>query len=139
MKSIHPAPLLKFALVADAIVTGTVAALQLLLAQSLADYLLLPHSLLMGTGAFLAAYTLMLILLANGKTLWKPIVLVVVAGNVGWAIGCIALLTKELVVPNGLGVAFVLLHVLATLAFAALQFAGMKASAPAMPLHGARA
>jgi hypothetical protein len=57
MKSIYPGPLLKFALITDAVVTGAVAALQLLLPQFLADQLALPRALLLGTGALLVACT----------------------------------------------------------------------------------
>jgi hypothetical protein len=130
MKSIYPGPLLKFALITDAVVTGAVAALQLLLPQFLADQLALPRALLLGTGAFLVAYTALLVLLANCKSVWAAIIELVIVGNIGWAIGCVVLLAAGLVAPSGLGIAFVAIQALAVLVFAGLEFAGLRASLP---------
>lgn len=131
MKSIHPSPLLKFALVIDAVVTGAVAALQLLLPQFLADLLVLPRTLLLGTGAFLVAYTALLVILANSKSIWGAIIELVIVGNVGWAIGCVALLIAGVIAPSGLGIAFVAVQAVAVVVFAGLEFAGLKTSLPA--------
>ncbi len=139
MKSIHPAPILRFTLMADAVLCGAVTALQLLAPQFLADLLALPDSLLLGSGAFLAFYTVLLALLVRSKTIWAAIVVLIVAGNLGWAVGCVALLVAGWVTPNGLGVGFVLLQALAVLVFAGLEFAGLTASAPVAPLRSARA
>lgn len=128
MTSIHPSPLLKFALRADAFVSAAVAALQLLLLDWLADKLTLPRPLLMGTGVFLLLYAAMLVLLSNFTSVWRVLILFVVAGNVGWAAGCIAMLAESLVTPSALGIAFVLVQALTVLAFAALEWSGLKAS-----------
>jgi hypothetical protein len=130
MKTIRPSPLLKFALVIDAVVTGAVAVLQLSLPQFLADLLVLPRMLLLGTGAFLVAYTVLLVILANSKSVWRAIIELVIVGNVGWAIGCVVLLIAGFVVPSGLGIAFVAVQAVAVLVFAGLEFAGLKSSLP---------
>ncbi|AKJ28586.1 hypothetical protein [Caldimonas brevitalea] len=137
MTSIQPAPLLKFALISDAVVTGAVAALQLLLPQSLADWLALPQALLVGTGVFLCGYTGLLSMLATRPSVWKSIILLLVVGNLGWAVGCIALLLGTHVSPSPLGVAFVLVQAFTVVVFAGLEYAGLKASLPAQSLRPA--
>ncbi|MEO7496718.1 MAG: hypothetical protein ABIT83_20365 [Massilia sp.] len=128
MTSIHPSPLLKFALRADAIVSAAVAALQLLLLDWLAGTLVLPRPLLLGTGVFLLLYVAMLVLLSNASSVWRALILLVVVGNVGWAVGCVAMLAESLVAPSVLGAAFVAVQALTVLAFAALEWSGLKAS-----------
>ena len=138
MKSVQPAPFLKFAFIADAAVSGAVGVLQLLLPRALADWLLLPNALLLGTGVFLAAYAALLLVFARSKSLWRALVQFVIIGNVGWAIACLALLTSGAVAPSALGSAFLAVQVVAVLAFAGLEFAGLKrseAAAAFAPVH----
>jgi hypothetical protein len=132
MHAIHPSPLLKLALVADAIVSGAVALLQVLLPDFLGGLTGLPHALLQYTGLFLVCYTLLLIVLARAPALPRALVLFIVAGNVAWAIGCAELLLTASVTPSALGTAFVLVQAVTGLAFAAMQWAGMRASSPAL-------
>lgn len=139
MKSICPSPLLKFALITDAVVTGAVAAIQLLLPQLLADQLVLPRALLLGTGAFMVVYTALLVLLANSKVVRVAIIELVIIGNIGWAIGCVVLLAAGFVAPSGLGIAFVAIQALAVLVFAGLEFGGLRASLPAAAPRAATA
>ena len=65
MTSIHPSRLLVLALRADALLSGSVAALQLLLTGWLAHRLQLPHALLVESGVFLVAYANLLLWLAS--------------------------------------------------------------------------
>ncbi len=139
MKAIHPAPLLRYTLMADAAVSGAVAALQLLAPHWLAGLLALPAALLTASGAFLALYVLLLVLMARSKAIWTALVVLVVVGNVDWALGCAALLATDWVAPNLLGAGYLVLQALAVLVFAGLTFAGWKASAPAAALRPARA
>ena len=128
MKSIQPAPLLKFAFLADAAVSAAAAALHLLLPRALADWLLLPNILLLGTGAFLAAYAALLLVFARSKSIWRALVQIVIAGNVAWALACLGLLSTAAVRPSAPGVAFLIVQIVAVLAFAALELAGLKRS-----------
>ncbi len=139
MKAIHPAPILRFTLIADAVVSGAVALLQSLAPQFLAGLLALPDALLLGSGVFLLFYTVLLVALARSKTVWTALIALIVAGNLGWAVGCIALLAAGWAAPNALGVGFVLLQALTVLVFAGLEFAGLKASTPVAALRAARA
>ena len=136
---IHPSPLLKNVLYADAAVSGAVALLQLAASDLLAGLLALPVALLFETGVFLVAYVVMLVAMARSRHLATGLVLLVVLGNVGWALACAALTMLLPAVPTGLGIAFLLLQAAAVLVFAALEWAGLRASAPAAsPLSAAR-
>ena len=130
MITIHPAPLLKFALTADALVSGAVAALQLLLIGQLSELLALPRMLLLESGIFLVGYTMLLAFLARRARVPRPLILLLIAGNVGWAIACAGLLAG-LASPSGLALAFVAVQAVTVLLFAGLQWAGLKASRPA--------
>lgn len=139
MKTVHPSRLLAVALLADAGVSGAVAALQLAVPGWLSDHLLLPRSLLVESGAFLVAYVALLLGLARRRTVWSALIAMVVAGNVGWALGCAALVASGTVAPNALGIAFLAAHVVAVLVFAVLEWKGLAASAPVAGGRAARA
>ena len=128
MNTIFPSRFLKLALIADAVVSGAVATLQLLAAGWLSELLNLPKALLINTGVFFVGYTISLVVLTRSTAVWSPIIGVVVVGNIGWAIACVGLLASGMVSPNVLGVAFVAVQAVAVLAFAAMEYAGLKAS-----------
>ena len=130
MKTVVPSRLLKLALAADALVSGATAALQIAVPAWLGQWLLLPRALLLETGIFLVAYTMLLIVLARGTRVWWGLIGLVVAGNLAWAIGCVALLGSGALSPNLLGAAFVAMHVIVVLTFATLEFKGLQASTP---------
>jgi hypothetical protein len=128
MNLVRPAPLLKTALLADAGVSAAAALLQLAAAAPLAGLLKLPQPLLFESGLFLVAYVALLLVMARSARLAVPLVMLVVVGNVGWALACLALAT--LAAPAALGVAYLVLQALAVLAFAALEYRGLAASTP---------
>lgn len=134
MRNIQPSPLLKAALTADALVSGAVAALQLIGGQSLASWLALPQPLLTATGAFLVAYAVVLLVLARSRSVVSPLVWIIVLGNLGWALACIALLATGSLTTGFLGTVFVLVQAAAVLVFAALEYKGMKTSVPCASL-----
>lgn len=131
MSTIYPSRLLKRSLLADAAVSGGVGALQLAAADWLSRLLALPQPLLLDTGAFLVAYAVALLILANSRRVWPAIVMIIVLGNVGWAIACAGVLATHALPPSILGAVFLLVQAAAVLTFAALEYAGLKASAPA--------
>ncbi len=128
MRNIVPSSLLKAALFADALVSAAVAALQLLGGQALAAWLNLPLPLLTGTGAFLVMYVIVLLALARSGSVPLALIWIVVLGNVGWAIGCVALPLLGFISTGSLGTAFVGIQAIVVLAFAALEYKGMRAS-----------
>ncbi len=131
MQTVHPSQLLKIALLLDAVVSGTVGLLQLSAATALTSLLALPHAVLMGTGEFLVVYALLLVGMASRTRLWPALVMFIVLGNVMWGLGCVVLLLAGVLSPNALGVGFVLMQTVAVAVFAALEWRGLRRSAPA--------
>ena len=132
MKTVHPSPLLKLALLADAVIGGATGVLQLLAATALSTLLELPRALLLGTGEFLVVYALLLLGMATRARLWSALVMFVVLGNLMWGLGCMALLMTGRLAPNALGICFVLLQAVAVVALAVLEWRGLRSSAPAL-------
>ena len=139
MRSVFPSRFLKRALGADALVSGAVALLQLLAAGALAEQLALPGALLLGTGVFLLGYVALLVMLARAQRVPAALILLVVAGNVLWAVGALGWLLGDSLTTNIWGEAWLLLHVAAVLVFAALEWAGLRASPMSGSTQAARA
>jgi hypothetical protein len=138
MQTVSPSRFLKHALIADAIVSGGVAVLQLAAAPVLSPMLSLPRVTLVDTGVFLVAYTALLMVLATRSRVRIWLISAVVVGNVLWAIGCGGLLLTGTLSPNALGVAYVLLQVIAVLGFAGWEYAGLMRSLDGSVVPGAR-
>ncbi|MCU7370563.1 hypothetical protein PEC18_06650 [Paucibacter sp. O1-1] len=131
MRTVQSSPILKLALLADAVVSGSIAAAQLLFAAPMAGLLGLPKPLLLESGLFLVFYVALLLLMASRGRLWSALVGVVVVGNIGWALACIALALSGAVAPTGWGLAYLALHAFGVLGFAALEWIGLRRSADA--------
>jgi hypothetical protein len=128
MSYISPSPLLKRSLILDVVVTGAVALLQLEAASSLDTLLGLPAQLLTGTGVFLVAYILMLVAIARAKRVASALVLLVIAGNVAWAVGCAALAVSGTFALTPLGYGFIALQAACVITFGLLEYAGWRVS-----------
>jgi hypothetical protein len=129
---IHPSLLLRPALLADAIFSGTSAVVLTLGAGALAPLLSLPDALLRETGLFLILYAALVGWLGTRQTLPKVLVWLVVAGNAAWTLASIALLFFDLIAPNLLGEIFVAAQAIATGVFAELQYVGLRRSSLAV-------
>ncbi len=116
---------------ADAISCAATGALQLGLTDTLARVTGLPATLLTGTGVFLLAYAALAAWMARRPVPPRRLIGLVVAGNLGWAAGGVALLTSGLVAHTPLGVAWVLAQVVVVIALADLQWMGLRATRPA--------
>lgn len=127
-RTLTPAPLLRAGLFLDAAGSGGMALLQLALAAWLAQHTQLPHMLLLGTGAFMLGYAALTAWMGRAPRLPLALVRLVIVGNVGWALAAVALLLGGVLVPSALGLAFVGVHAVSVLAFAALQGLGLRAS-----------
>ena len=139
MKFVQSSPLLKWALGADAMVSGAVAVLQIAAAGLLAEWLGLPRMLLLGTGVFLVGYMALLLMLARQPRVPVALIALVIAGNLLWAVGALGLLTASTLAPSALGTGFVLLHVATVLFFGTLEWAGLQRSEPVASGMPARA
>jgi hypothetical protein len=129
---IQPSTFLRRAIQADAIVTGAVALLQTFGAGVLAPMLSLPQPLVLETGLFLIAYTVLVGWLGTRQSMPKALVAIVIAGNAAWALGSIALMFSGAVTPNLLGYAFIAIHAISTGVFAELQYIGLRKSSGAV-------
>ncbi|MHC2461353.1 hypothetical protein [Bradyrhizobium embrapense] len=125
---IHSSQLLRRALLADAVFSGTSAVAMVLDAGALASLLGLLEALLRETGLFLIAYTALVGFLAARTSLPKGPVILVVAGNAAWTLASVALLLSGAVSPNLVGTLVVLAQAIATGVFAELQFVGLRRS-----------
>lgn len=132
MRSVTPSSLLKLALLTDAAVTAAVALLQLAAPDVLSAWLALPRALLLESGLFMAAYAGALLWLARRERVAVLPVQLIVAGNLGWALGCVGLLVAAAAIrPTALGYAYVGVQAVAVVAFALMEAAGLRASRPA--------
>jgi hypothetical protein len=126
MSTIHPSSFLRRVLLADAAVSAAVGALMALGAGALASLLGLPAPLLTIAGVALFPYAAYLVWLATrpavpSAAVWVPIVL-----NVVWALDCVLVLFAAGLHPTGLGEAFVVVQIVTVLAFAELEFIGLR-------------
>lgn len=129
---IHSSPLLRRALLADAIFSGVSALLLTFDAALLAPLLSLPEAFLREVGLFLIVYAALVGWLGARQSVPRALVLIVIAGNAAWTIGSIALLFSGAVSPNLLGGVAVAAQAIATGVFAELQYIGQRRSGGAV-------
>lgn len=127
MSTIIPSTLLRVGLFVDALGSGGMALLQLALTAWLAQQLQLPQALLLGTGWFMLGYAGLTAWMGRAPRLPLALVRLVIFGNVGWALAAAALVLGGVLAPSPLGLAFVGVHAVSVLAFAALQGLGLRA------------
>ena len=125
---IHPSSLLRRALQADAIFSGTSGVLLSLGAGELAPLLNLPEALLRGAGLFLIVYAAFVGWLGTRAGSPKILVAAVVAGNAAWTLSSIGLIFSGAVTPNLLGEAVLAAQAIAVGILAELQFLGLRRS-----------
>ncbi len=131
MSTIQPTGFLRRVLLADAFVCLAAAVLHLALTSALVSLLGLPAPLLVATGVFLVAYVALLVAMARGQHVWSWLFPLIVWGNVGWGVGCIALSLNGGwggVPLTMLGHAYLWANALAVFVFAALEWRGWRAA-----------
>jgi hypothetical protein len=111
---------------ADAASCAATGALQVAFTGALARLTGLPAPLLMGTGVFLLAYAAAAAFMASRRTPPRTLIGLVVVGNFGWAVACIALLMSGIFAISALGMAWVLAQALCVLVLAELQWTGLR-------------
>lgn len=120
MSNIVNHPGLKTILRLDAATCAAVAILQLGFASQLSPWLGLAAPLLVGSAAFLLIYVGLLLWMSRASHLVPWLLQLVVWGNVGWGLACLAL-AFGLPGITGLGVAYLLLQAITVCAIAAWQ------------------
>jgi len=120
---------LRYALLADAIVSGATGLLLIVGAGVLAGLLNLPVPLLREAGLILVPYVAFVAFVGTRANISRGATAVVIAANVLWTAASILLLLSNYVAPNALGIAFVLMQAVAVAAFGAAQFIGLRQTA----------
>lgn len=115
---------------ADALSCVACGVLQVVFTGHMAQLLGLPEALLAYTGEFLLVYAAAVAFVSTRDPLPRPLVWVLLAGNLGWAIACALLLVSGRVAPSLLGAAYVVAQALTVAVLAELQFFGLRRSAP---------
>lgn len=128
--ALTPAPLLRLALLGDALASGAMGLLMLGGGPLLAGLLGLPAGLLQGAGLVLLPYAAAIAWLARRESLPAWSVLAVIGVNLVWAADSLLLLASGWVAPSGFGIAFVAAQALAVAGFAVAQWLGLRQSRP---------
>ena len=118
--------LLRFALRLDAAGSGVLGLVGLAAAAPLADPLGMTTGGLRGTGAFLVAYALALVLIAARPVIPRTAAWTVVVGNTAWILGSLGAVVAGRDTFTALGVAVVLAQAAAVAVFADLQWLGLR-------------
>jgi glucose uptake protein GlcU len=118
--------LLRRALLADACFSGVSGLAMAFDALALSQWTGLPAALVQGAGWFCIAYALFVGAMGTRTTLPRPLVWLVIVGNVGWALGSFELLIQTATTAIGTGV--VISQAVVVLALAQAQFMGLRRS-----------
>lgn len=121
-------PLLRGALLADAVASGAMALMMSFFAAGLEGLMQIPARLLFNVGLILVPYAALVGYLGTRERLPIWIVWAVIGANLLWVLDSVLLATSDWIAPNGLGHAFIYGQALAVLAFAELQFVGLRRS-----------
>jgi hypothetical protein len=124
----RPSPLLRRALLADAIATAASGLLMTLFYGPLADLLHVPAAVLAPAGLVLLPYAALVGYLATRDPLPRAAVWAIIACNVLWAVDCVLLVTVGWVQPSSIGYTFVLAQAAVVVMFAELQYVGLRRS-----------
>jgi hypothetical protein len=119
-------PLLRFALKADAVVTGANAAVYAAAAPLLDSWLGVPTGVLLAIGAFLAVYAGLVYRLATRPAMPRGAVAAVIAANVVWAVDSVIALGLDWFSPTLAGQVVIAVQAAGVATFAALQYAGLR-------------
>ena len=130
--SLLPSPLLRQALLADAVTTAACAALMIAGAGFLEGLLGLPATLLRAAGLLLIPFVAYVAMLGFRERVSRGAVLSVIGLNAVWVVDSVLLLVSGYVTPTGSGIAFVLAQAAVVAMYAELQFTGLRRSSPAL-------
>jgi hypothetical protein len=131
MFNIQSPDFLRRVLLLDA-VTSVACGLLMTLGAGLLDRLLgLPSALLLEAGLLLFPFAALVVYAATRRQPSRPLIWLVIASNVLWAIDSIALLLSGWVAPTLLGEVFVVAQAVVVAVFAELEFFGMRRALPA--------
>ncbi|GAA1336964.1 hypothetical protein GCM10009647_079740 [Streptomyces sanglieri] len=116
--------LLRFALVADVILTGANGIGYLVLATVLDPFLGVPRSVLYPVGVFLTVYALWVLAVSRREDISRRAVGVVIALNAAWAVA--GVVAVDALTATGAGNVWIVFQALVVAAMGALQYAGLR-------------
>jgi hypothetical protein len=122
----QPALSLRNVLVLDAVASGATGLLAIVASGFLAWLLELPAGLLLGAGLVLVPYVLFVIYTATRPAIPRAAVWTIIVANALWALASVLVLLSGWVVPNALGVAFVLAQAGVVALLGQLQYIGLR-------------
>ena len=126
--SFQPSPLLRYALIGDALASGATGLLLAGGAGFLTGFFGLQEQLMRYAGLFLLPYALVVAYVGTRATVSRGAVWAIIVVNALWVIESIMLLIAGWVAPTTLGIAFVAAQALVVAAFAEAQFLGLRKS-----------
>ena len=121
---------LRYVLLADAASCLVTGAMQLAFTDALSQVLQLPGALLDGTGWFLLIYGAAVAWFAVHEHVPRALVWALVAGNLGWAVACLALLASGRAAPSAWGIAWILAQAATVTVLAELQWTALRRTRP---------
>jgi hypothetical protein len=124
--TLRASDLLRRALLADAVVSGTTAAALIVFADAAATLFGVPAALLRMVGLILVPFAAVVLIIARRPDVGRRSILAVIVCNALWAVDSILLLLTGWVEPTPIGYAFVVGQALIVAAFAEVQYVGMR-------------
>ena len=128
--SLVPSPLLRRALVVDAVLSGAIGLILLAGADLFAALLELPSDLVRYAGLILLPFAGWVGWLARQERVARTAIRSMIAINLAWAFASVLILALGWVTPNVLGTLFLLVQALLVLGFAAVEILGLRGSSP---------
>lgn len=126
MKWFTSVSFLRRVLIIDAASSGLMGLALILFPDHLARMLELPAQLMSETGTILLPFAAFLAFLATRAEPARPAVWMVIALNMLWAVGSIALPVTAWVVPNAAGYAFIIGQAFAVAVLGELEYVGLR-------------
>lgn len=120
--------LLRFALLADVVLTGANGIGYLALATVLDPFLGVDRSVLYPVGVFLTGYALWLLTVARRADIRRGAVVAVIALNTAWAVAGVLAVAVDAPTATGVGNGWIVFQGLVVAAMGALQYAGLRRS-----------
>ena len=120
---------LRYALLADAVASGATGLLMIAGADALTGLLGLPVALMREAGLVLVPYVALVAFVGTRAMIARGAVQAIIALNVLWVLGSVAVLLAAPVAPTALGYAFVIAQAVAVGVFAELQVIGLRREA----------
>lgn len=124
--------LLRRVLLADGVTSGAMGVLLMIAASPLAGLLGLEVALLRTAGLILLPFSALVLYFGARTSISPRAVWFIVAANLLWVVDSIALLVSGWADPTTLGYLFTVGQALAVAVFSALEYAGLRRSAPVL-------